>query len=108
MLQRQHYRLTCWRNAAEEINWRRFFEVSDLAGLRVEQPEVFEASHALVFRLYAQGLIDGVRIDHVDGLADPAGYCRLLRQRLQQLASGRPALLAPPAPYIVVEKDTDR
>ncbi|MFC6522434.1 malto-oligosyltrehalose synthase [Undibacterium arcticum] len=104
LLQRQHYRLTCWRNAAEEINWRRFFEVSDLAGLRVEQPEVFEASHALVFRLYAQGLIDGVRIDHVDGLADPAGYCRLLRQRLQQLASGRPALLAPPAPYIVVEK----
>lgn len=104
LLTRQHYRLTCWRNAAEEINWRRFFEVSELAGLRVERKEVFEASHALAFRLYAQGLIDGVRVDHVDGLADPAGYCRALRERLQQLSSQRPAFLTTQPPYVVVEK----
>jgi (1->4)-alpha-D-glucan 1-alpha-D-glucosylmutase len=103
LLERQHYRLAWWRNAAEEINWRRFFEVSDLAGVRVEQDEVFEATHALIFRLYAEGLIDGVRIDHVDGLADPGGYCRKLRQRLIELASARPSGL-PDRPYIVVEK----
>lgn len=104
LLGRQHYRLTCWRNAAEEINWRRFFEVSELAGLRVERTDVFEASHALAFRLYAQGWIDGVRVDHVDGLADPAGYCRALSERLQQLSSQRPAFLTTQPPYVVVEK----
>ena len=104
LLERQHYRLTSWRNAAKEINWRRFFEVSELAGLRVEKPEVFEASHALVFRLYAQGWIDGVRVDHVDGLADPADYCRTLRARLESLSAQRPAFLTTQAPYIVIEK----
>jgi (1->4)-alpha-D-glucan 1-alpha-D-glucosylmutase len=76
LLGSQHYRLTWWRNAAEEINWRCFFEVSDLAGIRVERDDVFEATHALILRLFAEGLIDGVRIDHVDGLADPGttGY----------------------------------
>ncbi|MDB5839923.1 MAG: treY, partial [Herminiimonas sp.] len=104
LLERQHYRLTWWRNAAEEINWRRFFEVSDLAGVRVEKDEVFEATHALIFRLYAEGLIDGVRIDHVDGLANPGAYCRRLRQRLEELAPGRPAGAPQTAPYIIVEK----
>ncbi|HUD52487.1 alpha-amylase family glycosyl hydrolase, partial [Parvibaculum sp.] len=79
LLERQHYRLAWWRTAADEINWRRFFDITDLAGLRVERPEVFEQTHALIFRLYAEGLIDGVRVDHVDGLADPRTYCRRLR-----------------------------
>jgi (1->4)-alpha-D-glucan 1-alpha-D-glucosylmutase len=104
VLEQQNYRLTWWRNAAEEINWRRFFEVSDLAGVRVEQEDVFDATHALIFRLYAEDLIDGVRVDHVDGLADPGAYCRRLRARLQALSVQRPAQLAASPPYIVVEK----
>jgi (1->4)-alpha-D-glucan 1-alpha-D-glucosylmutase len=103
LLERQHYRLAWWRTAAEEINWRRFFEVSDLAGMRVEEDDVFEATHALIFRLYAEGVIDGVRIDHVDGLAHPRAYCRKLRRRLTELAKQRPAGAAA-RPYIIVEK----
>lgn len=107
LLERQNYKLTWWRNAAEEINWRRFFEVSDLAGVRVELSDVFDATHALIFRLFAEGLIDGVRVDHVDGLADPAGYCRKLRDKLTQLSSQRPSdapKLSPGDAYFVVEK----
>jgi (1->4)-alpha-D-glucan 1-alpha-D-glucosylmutase len=104
LLERQHYRLAWWRCAADGINWRRFFEITDLAGVRVEQDDVFEATHALIFRLYTEGLIDGVRIDHVDGLADPGAYCRKLRQRLQALTSQRPLELPPAPAYIVVEK----
>jgi len=99
---RQHYRLASWRAANDELNWRRFFTINDLAGLRVEDPVVFDATHALYFRLYREGLIDGVRVDHVDGLTDPAGYCRQLRTRLDAIT--RPAD-APPGPaYIVIEK----
>jgi (1->4)-alpha-D-glucan 1-alpha-D-glucosylmutase len=104
LLEHQHYRLTWWRNAAEEINWRRFFEVSELAGVRVEADDVFEATHACIFRLYAEGVIDGVRVDHVDGLALPAQYCRKLRERLQALTSQRPADVPGGEPYIVIEK----
>jgi (1->4)-alpha-D-glucan 1-alpha-D-glucosylmutase len=104
LLERQHYRLAWWRCAADGINWRRFFEVTDLAGVRVEQDDVFEATHATIFRLYTEGLIDGVRIDHVDGLADPGAYCRKLRRRLQALSSQRPPELPPAPAYIVVEK----
>jgi (1->4)-alpha-D-glucan 1-alpha-D-glucosylmutase len=104
LLERQNYKLTWWRNAAEEINWRRFFEVSDLAGIRVELDDVFDATHALIFQLYAEGMIDGVRVDHVDGLADPITYCRKLRATLTQLSSQRPAGLADTHPYIIVEK----
>ncbi|KWK24713.1 maltooligosyl trehalose synthase [Burkholderia stagnalis] len=96
LLERQHYRLAWWRTAADEINWRRFFDIATLAGLRVDDETVFDAVHALLFRLYAAGLVDGVRVDHVDGLADPRGYCRRLRARLA-------ALRAEP-PYLVVEK----
>ena len=78
LLERQHYRLAWWRAAADEINWRRFFDITSLAGLRVELPEVFDATHELVLKLYAEGAVDGMRIDHVDGLADPRGYCRKL------------------------------
>ena len=102
LLERQHYRLASWRTANDELNWRRFFTINELAGLRVENPRVFEATHALVLRLYAEGLIDGVRVDHVDGLTDPAGYCRTLRARLD--ATER-AADAPGGPaYLVVEK----
>ncbi len=85
LLDRQHYRLAWWRTADDELNWRRFFTVNELAGVRVGQEPVFERTHALYFRLWQEGLIDGVRIDHVDGLTDPAGYCRRLRARFESL-----------------------
>jgi (1->4)-alpha-D-glucan 1-alpha-D-glucosylmutase len=76
------YRLGWWRTANDRINWRRFFDINDLVCLRMEDDETFEHVHALPFRLLAEGLIDGLRVDHVDGLADPDGYCRKLRQRI--------------------------
>lgn len=82
LLDRQHYRLALWRTANDNLNWRRFFAINELAGVRIEDPEVFERTHALYFRLHDEGLIDGVRVDHVDGLTDPLGYCRRLRERL--------------------------
>ena len=97
LLERQHYRLCDWRNAGDEINWRRFFEIGDLIGMRVEQHDVFDAVHATLFRLYGEGVIDGMRIDHIDGLADPAGYVQRLRARLQALRPTHP-------PYIIAEK----
>lgn len=90
LLERQSYRLAWWRAATDEINWRRFFDVNGLAGVRQEVPEVFEATHRTIFRLYAEGLIDGVRIDHVDGLAYPRDYCRKLRRRLDAITPERP------------------
>ncbi|MGI9026552.1 MAG: malto-oligosyltrehalose synthase, partial [Burkholderiaceae bacterium] len=115
LFERQSYRLASWRAAADEINWRRFFEVTDLAGVRVERAEVFDAMHATLFRLYREGVIDAMRVDHVDGLADPRGYCRELRKRLEALAREREAensasrcasACASPwkRPWIVVEK----
>src|SRR5262249_33966913 len=74
LLERQHFRLAWWRIANDAINWRRFFDINDLAALRVEDEGVFEATHAVVLRLFAEGLIDGFRVDHIDGLADPSGY----------------------------------
>jgi malto-oligosyltrehalose synthase len=104
ILARQHYRLAWWRVANDEINYRRFFDINELAALRMENPQALEETHALVFRLYAEGLIDGVRVDHIDGLADPAAYCRTLRQRLDALESKRPPSAPGGRPYIVVEK----
>lgn len=104
LMARQHWRLAHWRTANDEINWRRFFDIGSLAGLRMERAEVFEATHALLFRLYRLGWIDGVRIDHVDGLADPAAYCRQLRRRLQAEHAARPADRLTNHPWIVVEK----
>ncbi len=104
LLDRQNYRLAWWRAAADEINWRRFFDVNGLAGVRVEVPEVFEATHATVFRLYAEGLIDGVRIDHVDGLASPRDYCRKLRRRLETIRGERSPELREEPPVIWIEK----
>ncbi len=104
LLERQHYRLSHWKLAAEEINWRRFFDVTSLAGIRVEAPWVFEETHAVILRLYAEGLIDGLRIDHVDGLAQPGAYTRKLRRRMEALSNHRPPEAAQGAPYILVEK----
>ena len=86
-IQAQPWRLVEWRDAGDLPNYRRFFDISGLVALRVERPEVFAAVHALPLRLVAEGLVDGVRIDHVDGLADPAGYLRRLRRALD--AAGR-------------------
>ncbi len=104
LLERQAYRLSWWRAATDEINWRRFFDVNGLAGVRVEIPEVFEDTHRTVFRLYEQGLIDGVRIDHVDGLASPRDYCRKLRRRLDALTEKRPEHLRGQRAVLWVEK----
>ena len=104
LLERQHYRLSWWRAATDEINWRRFFDVNGLAGVRVELPDVFEATHRTVFRLYEEGLIDGVRIDHVDGLAFPRDYCRKLRRRLETARAARPEALRDAPPVIWIEK----
>ncbi len=101
VLERQHYRLAWWRAAADEINWRRFFDINTLAGVRVERPAVFAATHRRVLALYAQGVIDGVRIDHIDGLADPRGYARKLRRAMEAAGRRRPDKTPP---YIVVEK----
>ncbi|MBA3697036.1 MAG: malto-oligosyltrehalose synthase, partial [Methylotenera sp.] len=107
LLEHQHYRLTWWRNAADEINWRRFFEVCELAGVRVELDEVFEATHSLIFELFAKGLIDGVRLDHIDGLAHPQQYCLKLWTRLDALVEKRPKHLHN-NPYIIAEKILER
>src|SRR4051794_17530644 len=104
LLERQHYRLAWWRAAADEINWRRFFDVNGLAGLRQEVPEVFEATHRTIFRLYTEGMIDGVRIDHVDGLAYPREYCRKLRRRLDALEAERPPNLRGHRAILWIEK----
>jgi (1->4)-alpha-D-glucan 1-alpha-D-glucosylmutase len=79
LLDLQWYRLAFWRVASEEINYRRFFAINTLAAVRQEEPAVFAASHALLLQLCAEGKVDGVRIDHPDGLWDPAGYFRQLQ-----------------------------
>jgi (1->4)-alpha-D-glucan 1-alpha-D-glucosylmutase len=97
LLERQCYRLAYWRVAADEINYRRFFDVNDLAALRQEDEEVFEATHDTVLRLAAQGRVDGLRIDHSDGLADPARYFARLQEGYTR-RGGRGTL------YVVAEK----
>jgi (1->4)-alpha-D-glucan 1-alpha-D-glucosylmutase len=92
ILEMQAYRPAHWRVAASDINYRRFFDINTLAGIRVELPEVFRKTHELIFRLVHEGRIQGLRIDHVDGLADPEGYTKAL-----QGAVG-------PGFYIVIEK----
>ena len=79
LLDAQHYRLVFWRRGPTDINYRRFFDVNDLAALRQEDPEVFAATHEYVLSLVAEGLLDGLRVDHVDGLLDPLGYLQRLR-----------------------------
>ncbi|MGH2600556.1 MAG: malto-oligosyltrehalose synthase, partial [Dehalococcoidia bacterium] len=109
MLRAQAYRLSYWRTAGEEINYRRFFDINDLAAVRVENPAVFEVVHRLLFRLLADGAVTGLRIDHVDGLWDPVGYLARLQERVAAMAGEaggvgqKPAVYRPPL-YVVVEK----
>jgi (1->4)-alpha-D-glucan 1-alpha-D-glucosylmutase len=101
LLSLQPYRLAYWRVSLDMINYRRFFSVNDLIGLRVEDPRVFEASHSLLFSLIREGKVSGVRVDHVDGLYDPLGYL----QRLQScLATAGKAPADGESLYVVVEK----
>jgi (1->4)-alpha-D-glucan 1-alpha-D-glucosylmutase len=81
LLDAQAYRLAYWRVAREEINYRRFFDINDLAGLRVEVPQLFQDTHRLVFDMVGRGEVQGLRIDHIDGLFDPAGYLARLQAR---------------------------
>ncbi len=78
LLRAQRYRLAGWRDGAAELNWRRFFDITSLIAIRVEDADVFAATHGLLLRLVAEGVIDGLRVDHPDGLADPRGYLRRL------------------------------
>ena len=82
---RQHYELVDWRRADADLNYRRFFAINTLAGLRVEDPAIFDATHELVLQLVRDGAVDGLRIDHPDGLADPKGYL----DRLAEASGGR-------------------
>lgn len=105
LLAHQAYRLAYWRVAADEINYRRFFDINDLAALRMEDERVFEATHRLVLRLLAEGRVEGLRIDHPDGLYDPARYFSRIQERFAPSARA-------PAPdgravrpvYLVLEK----
>ncbi|MGE0594085.1 MAG: malto-oligosyltrehalose synthase [Vicinamibacterales bacterium] len=101
LLEQQAYRLASWRTASDEINYRRFFDINDLAGLRVEDPVVFDQIHSRLLDLLATGTATGVRLDHIDGLFDPQAYLEHLAERAGQVldATGSPA-----RPYIVVEK----
>jgi (1->4)-alpha-D-glucan 1-alpha-D-glucosylmutase len=98
LLSDQAYRLSFWRVALHEINYRRFFDVNDLAAIRVEDPEVFAAVHALPLRLAKEGLVTGLRIDHVDGLYDPLGYLQKLQESWRIETAGSNGA------YVVVEK----
>lgn len=79
LLELQAYRLASWKTASDEINYRRFFDINDLAGLRVEDPQVFDDIHHLLLDLVGRGLVTGLRLDHIDGLADPAAYLERLQ-----------------------------
>jgi (1->4)-alpha-D-glucan 1-alpha-D-glucosylmutase len=99
LLERQHYKLGHWRLASSDINYRRFFDVNSLAGLRVEDAGTFNAAHRLVRRLIAEGKLQGLRLDHIDGLRDPAQYFQRLHRLIRE-AQGKTAR----AFYVVVEK----
>jgi len=98
------YRLANWKTAFHEINYRRFFDIRELVGMRMENPAVFEATHQLVLRLCGEGKVTGIRIDHIDGLFDPTGYLEMLQAALlQDRSSG--TVDPPDRPFfIVVEK----
>lgn len=102
VLSDQAYRLAYWRVASQEINYRRFFDIADLVSMRIEEPDVFIARHRLLADLVADGRLNGLRIDHIDGLHDPEEY---LRQMQQFLASARGSQISGSTPfYVVVEK----
>jgi (1->4)-alpha-D-glucan 1-alpha-D-glucosylmutase len=105
LLEQQAYRLAYWKTAADEINYRRFFDINELAGLRVEDDQVFDHIHELLLRLVAEGRITGLRLDHVDGLADPEAYLDRLHEAIRRARGGDPSSGEPRTPfYVVVEK----
>src|SRR5207248_4680904 len=89
LFERQHYKLGHWRLASSDINYRRFFDVNTLAGLRVEDAGTFEAIHRMVKRLIAEGKLHGLRLDHIDGLRDPVQYFQRLRRLVREAHGGR-------------------
>lgn len=91
LIRAQPYKLEFWRTGTRRINYRRFFDITDLAGVRVEEPDVFVTTHSLILELISTGQIEGVRVDHVDGLRDPQGYLQNLRTAVGDA-------------YVVVEK----
>ncbi|MEO1374026.1 MAG: malto-oligosyltrehalose synthase [Cyanobacteria bacterium J06635_10] len=91
LLTEQFFRLAYWKVGNEELNYRRFFTVNDLISLRIEDKQVFETTHSLIFKLVEEGQIDGLRIDHIDGLYDPAQYLNRLREKAPEI-------------YLIVEK----
>ena len=98
LLERQHYRLAHWRLASSDINYRRFFDVNSLAGLRVEDARTFASTHRLVGRLISEGRLDGLRLDHIDGLRDPVQYCQRLRRLVRSARRNKGAPF-----YLVIE-----
>ena len=100
LLERQHYRLADWRLAVSGINYRRFFDINELAGLRVEDARTFRDMHELVARLIAADQLQGLRLDHIDGLLDPAQYGRRLQQLIRRIRGGERRKSF----YVVVEK----
>jgi (1->4)-alpha-D-glucan 1-alpha-D-glucosylmutase len=101
LLAEQAYRLVFWRTGIQEINYRRFFDISDLVGIRVEDAKVFEAVHGLIIRLAREGKVTGLRVDHIDGLYEPLGYLRRLRRSVGPQA-GQKQLHS--SFYVLVEK----
>src|SRR5947209_6545814 len=104
LLSGQNYRLAFWRIASDEINYRRFFDINDLAALKMENPRVFEATHRFIFSLIEQGKVAGVRIDHPDGLYDPLEYLQRLQQHFGGGSGGAVATGRRPPLHVTVEK----
>ena len=113
LLELQAYRLVSWRTASDEINFRRFFDINELAGLRVEDPEVFDGIHQLILRLIGDRAVTGLRLDHIDGLSAPAAYLQRLRDEIARVLAGEgaPAAAGHAEPadaghpfYVAVEK----
>jgi len=102
LLDEQHFRLAYWQDPNEGINYRRFFAISDLVGIRAEDQLVFNATHDQIFNLCAKGAVRGLRIDHIDGLRDPSGYLNRLQERLAEVQPGSQT------PYVAVEKILSR
>jgi 4-alpha-glucanotransferase/(1->4)-alpha-D-glucan 1-alpha-D-glucosylmutase len=103
LLERQHYRLAFWRVAADEINYRRFFNINELAGIRMENRALFDIAHRLIGRMIAEGRLHGLRLDHIDGLFDPAAYFRRLQAFARMQGPAQQTEATNPF-YIVVEK----
>jgi (1->4)-alpha-D-glucan 1-alpha-D-glucosylmutase len=99
LLERQHYRIAHWRLASSDINYRRFFDVNTLAGLRVEDSGTFDAIHRLIRKLIAEDRLQGLRLDHIDGLRDPAQYCQRLRRLVRHARAAKTGPF-----YTVIEK----